>query len=82
MLEACAFSVPHKRLGEVVGAGVQVRQGSGLTGEALIAFLSGQIAPFKVPEHIWVRDSALPRVASDKLDRRTLRRECLASMPE
>ncbi|MCR9126459.1 MAG: acyl--CoA ligase [Rhodobacteraceae bacterium] len=75
--EACAFAVPHSRLGEVVGAGVQLRRGMQTTPEELRAFLAEHIAAFKIPEHIWLRADPLPRGATDKIDRRALRAACL-----
>ncbi len=78
--EACAFAVPHDRLGEVVGAGVQTRDGAELTTEDLQAFLREHIAHFKIPDHIWIQDDPLPRGATDKLDRRTLRARCLQTL--
>lgn len=78
VLEACAFSVPDARLGEVVGAGVQIRQDSQVSAADLQTFLQAHIARFKIPEHFWLRTSPLPRGATDKLDRRGLRETCLA----
>ncbi len=78
--EACAFSVPHERLGEVVGASVQLRGGMTVTLDDLTAFLRDHIASFKIPAHIWFRDTPLPRGATDKIDRRALRAECLATL--
>ncbi|MEM8578416.1 MAG: class I adenylate-forming enzyme family protein [Pseudomonadota bacterium] len=75
--EACAFSVPHARLGEVVGAGICVKSGAHLTEDALKSFLDGQIAHFKIPAHMWFQTEPLPRGATDKLDRRGLRDACL-----
>ncbi|MEL7098429.1 MAG: class I adenylate-forming enzyme family protein [Pseudomonadota bacterium] len=75
--EACAFPVPHARLGEVVGAGIQVKNGVQLTEEELKTFLQGAIAHFKIPAHIWFQTTPLPRGATDKLDRRGLRDACL-----
>lgn len=79
VLEACAFSVPHDRLGEVVGASLQVSQGSKVTLTEIYEYLSDHIARFKIPEHLWVQDDPLPRGATDKIDRRTIRAVCLAS---
>lgn len=76
--EACAFALPHARLGEVVGAAVQLRSGQNATEEALRAFLAEHIAHFKIPERIWMRSAPLPRGATDKIDRRGLRAACLA----
>ena len=44
--EAAVFSVPDDRLGEVVGAGIQLRDGMEATAEDLRAFLKGRIAEF------------------------------------
>lgn len=75
--EACAFPLPHGRLGEVVGAGVQLRPGHEVTQEELKTFLADHIAHFKVPERIWMQADPLPRGATDKIDRRALRAACL-----
>ncbi len=75
--EACAFSVPHARLGEVVGAGVQLRDGHEATAQDIQDYLAGHIAKFKIPEHLWLHTEPLPRGATDKLDRRVLRAQCL-----
>lgn len=75
--EACAFALPHGRLGEVVGAAVQLRPGQSVTQEELQSFLADHIAHFKVPERIWMQPEPLPRGATDKIDRRALRATCL-----
>lgn len=73
--EACAFALPHERLGETVGALIQVREEVSV--EALQAFLKAHIAHFKIPKHIWMQTDPLPRGATDKLDRRGIRGLCL-----
>lgn len=78
--EACAFSIPDERLGEVVGAAVQLRQGSTLTQDQLCDFLALHIAKFKIPTQVWFRNNALPRIATDKIDRRGLRETCLETL--
>lgn len=78
--EACAFSVPHERLGEVVGAGVQLRDGHSASVQEIQDFLAEHIAKFKIPEHLWLFEGALPRIATDKLDRRGLRAQCLETL--
>lgn len=77
--EACAFPMPDARLGEIVGAAIYLRPGHDVTEDALRAFLAPHIARFKIPEQIWLRRTPLPRGATDKIDRRTLRRDCLAA---
>ena len=75
--EACVFSVPHDRLGEVVGAAVQLRPGQTADEEDLKAFLRHHIAKFKVPEHFWFQSEPLTRGTTDKIDRRALQAACL-----
>ena len=75
--EACVFSVPDDRLGEVVGAGIWPATGKAIDEAALVDFLKDHIAPYKIPARIWVVDAALPRTATAKIDRRALRAMCL-----
>lgn len=77
ILEAAVFSMPDERLGETVGAGVQLKAGAELTEAALQGFLREQLSAFKVPERIWFRTDPLPRGGTEKTDRRALRKECL-----
>ena len=80
VLEAGVFSVPHDRLGEVVGAGIQLRPGQQVDGPELTAFLKDHIAAYKIPEHYWFQTEDLPRGATDKTDRRALRDQCLKQL--
>ncbi|THH36723.1 long-chain fatty acid--CoA ligase [Aliishimia ponticola] len=82
IVEACAFSVPHDRLGEVVGAGVQIRPGHSVTAEDIQTYLKDHIAHFKIPEHLWLFDEPLPRGTTDKLERRGLQAQCLTTLKE
>lgn len=78
--EACAFSVPHERLGETVGASIQVRAGQAVSEKDVLEFLRDHIAQFKIPEHIWIQHTPLPRGPTDKIDRRGLRSRCLNTL--
>ena len=80
VLEACAFSVPDERLGEAVGAVVQLREGTTLTRTEMTAALDGHLAKFKIPQHLWCQQETLLRGATDKIDRRGLRTACLDKM--
>ena len=75
--EACVFSVPDERLGEIVGAGIQIKLDHETTASDLQSFLTDHIAKFKVPQHIWLQSEPLPRGATDKIDRRALQAICL-----
>lgn len=73
--EACVFGLPDERLGEVVGAVIYCHPGQTVTPEALIEFLKGQMAAFKVPQQIWVMTQPLPRLGTEKIDKVSLRKE-------
>ncbi|MEQ3745899.1 MAG: class I adenylate-forming enzyme family protein [Henriciella sp.] len=77
--EAAVFSMPHERLGEVVGAGVALKPGADVSEVDLQSFLKEQLSSFKVPERIWFRTDPLPRGGTEKTDRRALRIECLGA---
>jgi long-chain acyl-CoA synthetase len=77
IVEACAFSVPDDRLGETVGACVQLREGTTLTREEMALALAEHLAKFKTPQHLWTQSGPLMRGATDKIDRRGLRAACL-----
>lgn len=77
VVEACAFSVPDDRLGEVVGATVQLRAGKKISQEQMAAFLDGHLAKFKIPTQLWCQHTPLIRGATDKIDRRAIRTVCL-----
>ncbi|MDA8739870.1 acyl--CoA ligase [Rhodobacteraceae bacterium] len=77
VMEACVFSLPDNRLGEIVGAGVQIQKESTVTTKELQNFLLQHIAHFKIPQHIWLQTEPLPRGATDKIDRRGMQQRCL-----
>ena len=77
--EAGVFAVPDERLGEVVGAGIQIRTGHSVDAAELREFLADHIAAFKIPDHYWFQSEDLPRGATDKTDRRALRDQCLGT---
>ena len=76
--EAAAFAVPHSRLGEDVAAAVVLRRGMTATPVELREYLQEQVASFKVPRRIVLRDQ-LPRGQTGKVMRRRLA-ECLEEM--
>ena len=71
--EACVFGLPDARLGEVVGAVVRVREGSGVTEALLLDEAARQLAPFKLPAKLWLVYNPLPRLGSGKVDKVSLR---------
>ena len=71
--ECSVFGLPDARFGEVPAAVIHTKDGSGLTPEGLRKFLQGRLAPFKMPERIWQHADTLPRLGTQKIDRKTLR---------
>ena len=75
VMDAAVIGVPHRVLGEEVGAIVQVAPGAHVTAEELRAFAGQRLANFKVPTHIELRGEPLPRNANGKIMKRDLKRE-------
>ena len=71
--EASVFGLPDERLGEVPAVVYHVEEGAALDPEALHAFLATRLAPFKLPVRYWQVDEPLPRLGTEKVDKRTLR---------
>ena len=68
--------------GENVAAFV-VPRGCGLTAEELTEFLQGRIASYKVPRHVFLCSEAdVPRSASNKVEKGTLRARAVAALGE
>ena len=66
--EAAAFSVPHSRLGKDIAAAVVLRPGMTTTPVELRRYLIDQLAAFKVPGRIVIRDH-LPKGETGKVVR-------------
>jgi len=71
--ECCVFGVPDQRLGEEVGVAVVLREGLGLTAEALREHCAGIIAKHKAPRYVWFLNESIPRNANGKFLKRQLR---------
>ena len=71
--EASVFGLPDERYGEVPVAVYQAEEGRMLTPEALRDFVAKEIAPFKVPAMFWQVTEPLPRLGTEKVDKRALR---------
>ncbi|MGY0485974.1 class I adenylate-forming enzyme family protein [Streptomyces sp. WG-D5] len=73
VLEAAVVGVPHAVLGEEVGAVLRVRPGAEVTVDGIRAFVAKSLAAFKVPAHVLLQETELPRNATGKILKRTLR---------
>jgi 3-oxocholest-4-en-26-oate---CoA ligase len=65
--DAVVVGVPDERLGQRVGALVQLRPGASADLAALDAHVRGQIASYKTPRSVWLVD-AIARTVSGKAD--------------
>ena len=73
LAEASVFGLPDVRLGEVPVAVVYAKPGHVLDTEALRTFVGQQLAPFKVPVRIWQESEPLPRLGTEKVNKRALK---------
>ncbi len=71
--EASVFGMPDERFGELPVAVYLAEPGTDLPEDKLSAFLKEHIAPFKVPVKLWQVDETLPRLGTEKVDKRALR---------
>jgi len=73
--ECSVFGLPDERFGELPAAVYHTVGGKDLSPEQLREFMLAKLAPFKVPlpEHIWRSEEALPRLGTQKIDKRTVR---------
>lgn len=74
VLECAVIGVPDARWGEVPRAVVVPREGTALAPDAVLGFLAGRLAKYKIPKSV-VCVHELPRTASGKLHKPSLRRD-------
>ncbi|HEY3167198.1 MAG TPA: AMP-binding protein, partial [Candidatus Binatia bacterium] len=63
--ETIVFAIPDPKRGHVIGAAIVPRAGGNIVEKELLAFLRANLANFKVPDQIVIRES-LPRTSSGK----------------
>jgi long-chain acyl-CoA synthetase len=73
IMDAAVVGIPHKVLGEEVGAVVQRKPGTSVTQEELRSYVAAHLAGFKVPVEIQIQDEPLPRNANGKIMKADLR---------
>jgi len=73
IMDAAIVGIPHKVLGEEVGAVVQVKPEMDATVDELRRFVASKIAAFKVPVEIQIQREPLPRNANGKIMKNELR---------
>ncbi len=77
VMDAAIVGIPHKVLGEEVGAVVQVAPDASVTQEQLQDHVRQHLAAFKVPIKIDIRTEPLPRNANGKILKNELREQIL-----
>jgi acyl-CoA synthetase (AMP-forming)/AMP-acid ligase II len=75
VFEAAVVGVPDEVMGEKVAAVLVPAPGGSIEVPAVLAYLSKQIADFKIPQYVVVRSDPLPRNPGGKLLKRRLRDE-------
>ena len=73
VFECAVVAAPHEKWGEVPVAIVVPKPGSGLTEEALMAFLQERLGKFKLPRIIEFTDEQLPKTGTGKIRKMVLR---------
>ncbi|MEW4449276.1 class I adenylate-forming enzyme family protein [Qipengyuania sp. JC766] len=75
--ECSVFGLPDERFGEIPAAVYLPKSGVDMAPDDLRDFLLASIAPFKVPraEHIWRAGETLPRLGTQKVDKRAVRQQ-------
>jgi fatty-acyl-CoA synthase len=72
--QAVVVGVPHRRLGEVGYAFVQLHEGATLSADALVALARPMMADYKVPRHVSFVDE-FPRTTTGKIQRFVLQKQ-------
>jgi long-chain acyl-CoA synthetase len=80
VMDCTVVGVPHKILGEEVGAVIQLTPGTKLAPEKLQAYLRKAIAGFMVPSYFLFKTEPLERNANGKILKAQARAELLASL--
>jgi len=82
VMDAAVIGLPHRVLGEEVGAVVQVTSGSAVSEQELREHVAARAAAFKVPVRIDIRREPLPRNANGKLLKQQLKQEISGDVVE
>ena len=71
--ECSVFGLPDERFGEIPAAVYFPHPGQSLSVDELQEFLREHIAAFKVPSVMWQSEEQLPRLGTQKVDKRTVK---------
>ncbi len=71
--EASVFGMPDEKFGELPTGVFLLKEGCTLSEGELRDYLKQTMAPFKVPVRLWQEHETLPRLGTEKVDKRTLK---------
>ena len=71
--EASVFGMPDEKFGELPTGVFLLKEGASLSEHELREYLGQTMAAFKVPVRLWQEHETLPRLGTEKVDKRTLR---------
>ena len=71
--EASVFGMPDEKFGELPTGVFLLKDGASLSEDELRGYLKQSMAPFKVPVRLWQEHETLPRLGTEKVDKRTLK---------
>ncbi len=71
--EASVFGMPDEKFGELPTGVFLLKDGRSLSEADLRDYLKQTMAPFKVPVRLWQEHETLPRLGTEKVDKRTLK---------
>lgn len=71
--EVSVFGLPDEKFGEVPAAVYLAKDDCSASEDELRAFLKEHIAPFNIPVRFWEVHDPLPRLGTEKVDKRSLR---------
>ena len=71
--EACVFGLADDTFGEVPVAVCRLKPGQAADEAELAVHVAKLLAAFKVPARFWIESAPLPRLGTEKIDRRALR---------
>ena len=76
--DCAVIGVPHRILGEEVGAVIVLRSGATVAAEDLARHVAERLAAYNVPKHFYFRNEPIPRNVAGKTLKRQLRDELTA----
>ena len=65
--------MPDEKFGELPTGVFLLKEGASLSEDDLRGYLKQSMAPFKVPVRLWQEHETLPRLGTEKVDKRTLK---------